>query len=103
MIEDRIKVFKELIEYYDRLQKMVHDFLEKKRLEFTRFFFLNDSQFLDFMMQVSSNLDFSVYINFMFRGAQKLFVTQIKQAQHLKLYGREDSLGFEASIMDDQS
>ena len=50
MIEDRIKVFKELIEYYDRLQKMVHDFLEKKRLEFTRFFFLNDSQFLDFMM-----------------------------------------------------
>lgn len=52
MIEDRIKVFKELIEYYDRLQKMVHDFLEKKRLEFTRFFFLNDSQFLDFMMQV---------------------------------------------------
>lgn len=103
MIEERVVVFNKLIEYYERLQKMVHDYLEQKRLEFTRFFFLNDSQFLDFLMLVSSNLDFSVYFTLMFRGAHKLFVTQIKQPQHLKLYGREDSLGFEASVLDEQS
>jgi hypothetical protein len=43
MIEERIKVFTKLIEYYEKLQKKVHEYLEQKRLTFTRFFFLNDS------------------------------------------------------------
>jgi Dynein heavy chain, N-terminal region 2 len=79
MIESRVTVYSKLIEFYDKLQKQVHSYMELKRLEFTRFFFLNDSQFLDFLMQVSSNLDFSLYFNTMFRGAAKLFLTQIKQ------------------------
>jgi hypothetical protein len=79
MLSDRVTVFRQLIEYYDRLQKMVHEYLESKRLEFNRFFFLTDAQFLDFLMQVNSNLDFSTYFQMMFNGAQKLFVTQISQ------------------------
>ena len=48
------------------LQKQVNQFLEMKRLVFTRFYFLTDSQFLDFMMLANSNQDFSVYINLLF-------------------------------------
>lgn len=43
LIEDRIATFQELVSFYDRLQKTIHGFMEKKRLEFPRFFFLNDS------------------------------------------------------------
>jgi hypothetical protein len=43
MIEERIKVFIKLIDFYEKLQKKVHEYLEQKRLAFTRFFFLNDS------------------------------------------------------------
>ena len=78
MIEDRVPIFEQLIDYYMQLQKKVHEYLETKRLAFTRFFFLNDSQFLDFLMLVASNQDFSVYFNMMFQGAQKLFITQIR-------------------------
>jgi hypothetical protein len=43
MIDERIKTFVKLTNYYALLQKRVHDFLEEKRMTFTRFFFLNDS------------------------------------------------------------
>lgn len=79
MIEDRVNVYSKLIEFYARLQKQVHSYMEQKRLDFNRFFFLNDSQFLDFLMQINSNMDFSLYFHLMFRGAQKLFLTQLKQ------------------------
>jgi hypothetical protein len=43
MIDERIKTFEKLTNFYALLQKRVHDFLEEKRMTFTRFFFLNDS------------------------------------------------------------
>jgi dynein heavy chain len=49
MIDSRIKVFKEMTVHFQVLQKKVHEFLEEKRLIFSRFFFLNDSQFLEFL------------------------------------------------------
>lgn len=55
----------------------MHEYLEEKRLTFTRFFFLNDSQFLDFLMLCNSNQDFSVYINLLFQGAHKLYITRM--------------------------
>ena len=100
MIEDRIPVFSTLSDYYLQLQQKVHEYLEEKRLQFTRFFFLNDSQFLDFLMLANSNQDFSVYVNILFQGAQKFFVTQIKSQEHAKLLARQDSLGLEASYME---
>lgn len=66
MIKDRTKVFTRLTEYYLVLQQKTHEYLEMKRLTFNRFFFLNDSQFLDFLMLANSNQDFSVYINILF-------------------------------------
>ena len=55
LIKERTKVFISLIEYYLILQQKTHEYLEEKRLSFTRFYFLNDSQFLDFLMLANSN------------------------------------------------
>jgi len=49
MIEARMKVFRQMTAHFLILQKKVHEFLEAKRLVFSRFFFLNDSQFLEFL------------------------------------------------------
>ena len=103
MIKDRVPVFTRLITFYSTLQQKAHDYLEVKRLQFTRFFFLNDSQFLDFLMLVNSNRNFSVYVNQLFQGAYKFFVTQIKTSEHLRLLAREDSLGLQTSIEQENS
>ena len=68
LIKDRVPTFETLNAYYMQIQTKVHEYLEEKRLNFTRFFFLNDSQFLDFLMLANSNQDFSVYINILFQG-----------------------------------
>ena len=102
MIDDRIPTFNTLSAYYLQLQQRVHEYLEEKRLQFTRFFFLNDSQFLDFLMRANSNQDVSAYVSMLFQGAQKFFVTQIKSQEHAKLLARQDSLGLEASYMENQ-
>lgn len=44
-----MKVFRQMTAHFLILQKKVHEFLEAKRLVFSRFFFLNDSQFLEFL------------------------------------------------------
>ena len=43
MIKERIAVFENLIHFYAMIQKQVNNFLEQKRLQFARFYFLNDS------------------------------------------------------------
>jgi hypothetical protein len=55
---------------------------------FTRFYFLNDSQFLDFMASVISNKDFNVYINLMFAGAQKLYVSRLMSSDPYDALGK---------------
>jgi hypothetical protein len=74
MIDSRIKVFKEMTKHFQILQKKVHEFLEEKRLVFSRFFFLNDSQFLEFLTLANTSQDFSMYINTLFVGAQNLYI-----------------------------
>jgi hypothetical protein len=74
MIESRIRVFREMTVHFQVLQKKVHDFLEEKRLVFSRFFFLNDSQFLEFLTLANTSQDFSTYISTLFVGAQNLYI-----------------------------
>jgi dynein heavy chain len=69
MIETRMQVFREMTQHFQVLQKKVHEFLEAKRLVFSRFFFLNDSQFLEFLTLANTSQDFSTYINTLFVGA----------------------------------
>lgn len=101
LIKDRMKVFTRLTEYYLVLQQKTHEYLEQKRLTFNRFFFLNDSQFLDFLMLANSNQDFSVYINIIFQGAQNLFISHIKPSEHVKMVAHSDTLGLNAQIEND--
>ena len=53
-------------------------------------------------MLANSNQDFSVYVNMLFQGAHKFFVTQVKSTEHAKLLARQDSLGLEASYIEHQ-
>ena len=94
-------MFGKLTEYYLVLQQKTHEYLEQKRLTFNRFFFLNDSQFLDFLMLANSNQDFSVYINILFQGAHNLFISQVKPSEHVKMLARADTLGLDAQIEND--
>ena len=103
MIKDRVPHFVRLIEFYELLQSKAHDYLEEKRLQFTRFFFLNDSQFLDMLRLVNSNQNCSQYVSLLFQGAYKFYQTQIKTSEHLKVLAREDSLGLHTQIQQDQS
>ena len=93
MIESRIRVFREMSVHFQVLQKKVHEFLEEKRLVFSRFFFLNDSQFLDFLTLANTSQDFSTYINTLFVGAQNLY---IQPADQVKLQKNEGEAGVEA-------
>lgn len=93
MIDSRIKVFKEMTIHFQVLQKKVHEFLEEKRLIFSRFFFLNDSQFLEFLTLANTSQDFSMYINTLFVGAQNLY---IQPADQVKLQKNEGNQGHEA-------
>lgn len=81
MIEARMRVFKEMITLFQMLQKKVHEFLEEKRLVFSRFFFLNDSQFLEFLTLANTSQDFSQYINTLFVGAQSLYIQPADQVK----------------------
>ena len=100
LISDRIAVYKRLTEFYLRLQQKSHEYLEQKRTVFTRFFFLNDSQFLDMLMLVNSNQDFSVYVNLLFQGAYNLFMTRFQTSQHVHLLARKDSFGVHVAPAD---
>lgn len=86
MIESRIKVFREMRVHFQVLQSKVHDYLEQKRLVFSRFFFLNDSQFLEFLTLANTSQDFSTYVNTLFVGAQNLY---IQPADQVKLQRNE--------------
>lgn len=79
MIESRIKVFREMTVHFQVLQKKVHEFLEQKRLAFSRFFFLNDSQFLELLTLANTSQDFSLFVNTLFVGAQNLYIQPSSQ------------------------
>ena len=50
-----MEVFEKLIKHFSSLQKKVHDYLDLRRKNFPRFFFLTDSQFLEFLTFANSN------------------------------------------------
>jgi dynein heavy chain len=76
-IKMRIEVFEKLIKHFSRLEQKIQDFLEERRKAFPRFYFLTDSQFLDFLTLANSNQDFNKYISVLFQGASKLFINRI--------------------------
>lgn len=65
-IKSRIEVFEKLIKHFSRLEKKIQEFLDERRKSFPRFYFLTDSQFLEFLTLANSNQDFNKYINVLF-------------------------------------
>lgn len=55
------------------LQKNIEEFIEAKRLAFPRLFFLNDTQFIDFLTKLKNQDDFDFYISQLFPGASGFF------------------------------
>ena len=55
------------------LQKGIEEFIEAKRLAFPRLFFLNDTQFIDFLTKLKNQDDFDFYISQLFPGASGFF------------------------------
>ena len=71
------KVYGETLERlsnnFGLLQKNIEEFIETKRLAFPRLFFLNDTQFVDFLTRLKFQEDFDFYISQLFPGANGFF------------------------------
>lgn len=79
MLYEQGKVYGETLERLSNnltlLQKNIEEFIETKRLAFPRLFFLNDTQFIDFLTKLRSHEDFGFYISQLFPGASGFVVT----------------------------
>ena len=64
---------------FSLLQKNIEDFIETKRLAFPRFFFLNDTQFIDFLSKLKSQDNYDFYISQLFPGAGGFFFKKSTQ------------------------
>ena len=73
MLYEQGKVYGETLERlsnnFSVLQKNIEEFIETKRLAFPRLFFLNDTQFIDFLTKLKNQSDFDFYISQLFPGA----------------------------------
>ena len=80
MLYEQGKVYGEMLERvsnnFSVLQKNVEEFIETKRLAFPRLFFLNDTQFIDFLTKMRNQDDFDFYISQLFPGARGFFFTK---------------------------
>lgn len=77
------KVYGETLERlsnnFSVLQKNIEDFIETKRLAFPRLFFLNDTQFIDFLTKLKNQDNYDFYISQLFPGASGLFFKKSQQ------------------------
>jgi len=83
MLYEQGKVYGEMLERvsnnFSILQKNIEEFIETKRLAFPRLFFLNDTQFIDFLTKLKNQEDFDFYISQLFPGASGFFFTKTIQ------------------------
>ena len=77
------KVYGEILERlannFTLLQKNIEEFIETKRLAFPRLFFLNDTQFIDFLSKLKHQENFDFYIAQLFPGANGFFFKKSMQ------------------------
>jgi hypothetical protein len=58
------EVLEKLVSNFQIVQKNVEEFVEARRLAFPRFFFLNDAQFIKFLVSLNSGeQDLSFFVN----------------------------------------
>lgn len=71
---ERLEVLNALMSGLGSLRMSIKDFLESRRLNFPRFFFLPDSQLLDLLSKVHAGQAYDAYLSAMFPGASRLYV-----------------------------
>jgi dynein heavy chain len=81
LINNRVEVFNNLISYFSNIQKNVDDYLENRRLQFPRFFFMSDSNFLEFLVKSNAKENIDHLVHILFPGARKLFIKMMEASE----------------------
>lgn len=79
VVNNRAEVFNHLINYFSRVKKAVDNYLESRRLRYPRFFFLSDSDFLEFLTKTGAKQDINRFIHQLFPGASSLLISTSEQ------------------------
>ena len=69
---NRIQKFNNLINYFSTIKKHVDDYLESRRLKYPRFFFMSDSDFLEFIVKAGAKENIDEFIYKLFPGVARL-------------------------------
>ena len=75
VVNNRAEIFQSLITYFTKIKKVVDDYLEARRLKYPRFFFLSDSDFLEFLVKARSKQNLDMFIDKIFPGAASLLMS----------------------------
>ena len=72
VVNNRIQKFNNLINYFSTIKKHVDDYLESRRLKYPRFFFMSDSDFLEFLVKAGAKENIDKFIHKLFPGVASL-------------------------------
>ena len=77
LVPNRENILLSILEGLGRLRKNIKSFLETRRVNFPRFFFLSDPQLLEFLSKIHSREKYDKHISVIFPGCSRFYVKQI--------------------------
>lgn len=77
LVANRDNILLSILDGLSRLRKNIKGFLETRRSNFPRFFFLSDPQLLEFLSKIHSREQYDKHISVIFPGCYKLYVKEI--------------------------
>ena len=81
LVANRQQLFCELVEGFSEIRKHIKDFLEARRANFARFFFMSDLELLEFLSGVHSHTEYDKHLSCIFPGAKRLYITEVPESQ----------------------
>lgn len=86
LVPNRDNILLSILEGLSKLRKNIKGFLETRRVNFPRFFFLADPQLLEFLSKIHSREQYDKHISVIFPGCSKFYVKEI----HPRVFATED-------------
>lgn len=77
LVPGRDKLLESVLEGISNLKKNVKGFLDSRRFNFPRFFFLSDPQLLLFLSSVHAQQEYDKHLCLLFPGASKFFIKKL--------------------------
>lgn len=77
LMANRDHILLSILEGLSSLRKNIKGFLETRRANFPRFFFLSDPQLLEFLSKIHAREQYDKHLSVLFPGAQKLYIKEI--------------------------